>query len=406
MISRLRGVGLGSLAAGWGIFFLATAGLAQTNGVGGGAAANLAELPPDPLRLIIARDEQRIDIYRGTTLLKSSRISTGKRGHETPLGVYSILGKSRHHRSNIYSNAPMPYMQRITWSGMALHQGHVPNYPASHGCIRLPKAFAAELFKMTQVGLDVIVTAGDTTPKPIEHNVLFRPSPPGAAIGSHDEGDAGPASDPATAAIGLADMEYMVDRIEAYRNRSTKPIRILITRRTGQQRMKDIQRMLFELGHDPGDIDGYLGRNTGGAIQAFQRSIGEPATGMVTDELVSALYKAVGREEATGHLYVRQNRKALFDAPVAIAGAEDEPLGTHMFSLGHFDEGDTGAWTALTVGDDVMPTPRATLDRLSIPAPMRERIAALLVPGSSLIVSDTGLGRETGKGTDFIVQPR
>jgi hypothetical protein len=90
-------------------------------------------------------------------------------GHRTPAGVFSILQRSRFHRSNIYSNAPMPYMQRLTWSGVALHGGVVPGYPASHGCIRLPHRFAAELWGMTRLGTRVVVTPDDAVAVPIEH---------------------------------------------------------------------------------------------------------------------------------------------------------------------------------------------------------------------------------------------
>ncbi len=130
-----------------------------------------------PMTLVISLGNQKVDIYRGTTLITSSRVSTGKRGHATKAGVFSILEKRRRHYSNLYGGAPMPWMQRLTWSGTALHAGVVPGYPASHGCIRLPFSFAPKLFSMTDVGGQVVVAHGKVAPKLIEHAALFQPLP-------------------------------------------------------------------------------------------------------------------------------------------------------------------------------------------------------------------------------------
>jgi hypothetical protein len=130
-----------------------------------------------PMTLIVSLRNQKVDIYRGTTLITSSSVSTGKRGHATKAGVFSILEKRRRHYSNLYSGAPMPWMQRLTWSGTALHAGVVPGYPASHGCIRLPYSFAPKLFSITDVGGQVVVAHGKVTPKLIEHSELFQPLP-------------------------------------------------------------------------------------------------------------------------------------------------------------------------------------------------------------------------------------
>lgn len=110
------------------------------------------------ISLVVSIPQQLIYVYRGGTLIGVSTVSTGKRGKETPTGDFTILQKNKHHRSNIYSNAPMPFMQRLTWDGIALHAGALPGYPASHGCIRLPMAFARQLFVMTAMGGQVSVT--------------------------------------------------------------------------------------------------------------------------------------------------------------------------------------------------------------------------------------------------------
>jgi len=109
------------------------------------------------VRIVIAIQQQQALVYRGDRLIGVSTVSTGAPGYETPLGEFTILEKKVFHRSNLYSNAPMPYMQRLTWGGIALHAGQLPGYPASHGCIRFPKGFARQLYELTAMGGTVIV---------------------------------------------------------------------------------------------------------------------------------------------------------------------------------------------------------------------------------------------------------
>jgi hypothetical protein len=113
--------------------------------------------PTGPVVVVVSLPEQRAHVYRNGTRIGVSTISSGKPGHETPTGVYEILQKRRDHRSNLYDNAPMPFMQRLTWDGIALHAGRIPGKPASHGCVRLPHAFARELFEITERGMTVVV---------------------------------------------------------------------------------------------------------------------------------------------------------------------------------------------------------------------------------------------------------
>ncbi len=100
-------------------------------------------IPPGQLHIMISIKSQRVAVYSDGILAAKSNVSTGVPDHPTPTGVFSVIQKNRHHRSNIYSDAPMPFMQRITWSGIALHQGNLPGRPASHGCIRLSQDFRA-----------------------------------------------------------------------------------------------------------------------------------------------------------------------------------------------------------------------------------------------------------------------
>ncbi len=109
--------------------------------------------------LTISLAEQAVHVYQGGDLIAVSTISTGRPGYETPRGVYTILQKKKRHFSNLYDNAPMPYMQRLTWDGIALHAGRLPGHPDSHGCIRLPKGFAQALYGVT--GYDTVVVVAD-----------------------------------------------------------------------------------------------------------------------------------------------------------------------------------------------------------------------------------------------------
>ena len=111
-----------------------------------------------PVTVVVSLPMQRAYVYRGDTMIAAASVSTGKDGKDTPVGVFPILQKREMHRSNLYNSAPMPFMQRLTWDGVALHAGNNPGFPDSHGCIRLPTAFAKKLFSVTSVGTNVIVT--------------------------------------------------------------------------------------------------------------------------------------------------------------------------------------------------------------------------------------------------------
>ena len=132
-------------------------------------------IPAGPLVTVISLREQRLSLYGRDGLISTSTVSTGTPGHLTPTGVFSVLEKHREHYSNIYGGASMPHMQRITWSGVAMHAGHVTGRPASHGCIRLPASFALDLFGITKIGMRVIVAPSNVAPQDIQHSALFVP---------------------------------------------------------------------------------------------------------------------------------------------------------------------------------------------------------------------------------------
>jgi len=128
--------------------------------------------PQGPLIISISIAQQRMRIYDANGFFAETPVSTGMPGHPTPMGVFSVIQKHRLHHSNIYSGAPMPYMQRITWSGVAMHAGVLPGHPASHGCIRMPMAFAVKMWNWTKMGARVVVTPGEITPISFSHPLL------------------------------------------------------------------------------------------------------------------------------------------------------------------------------------------------------------------------------------------
>jgi L,D-transpeptidase catalytic domain len=322
------------------------------------------DAPKGPLQIIISIADQRVSLFDNGALIARSSVSTGTQGHPTPLGVFSVISKQRWHRSNIYSAAPMPYMQRITWSGIALHAGVVPGHPASHGCIRLKNDFAIRLWHLTKRGTRVIIAHDDVQPVEITNPHLFKPK---AVSGS-------PEFQTATVA--------------------------------GKS------------------ISGSLVSNAETPEATSLQVPGLAPVGVAAKRIVPI---SVFVSRKLSKLFVRQGFSPLFDVPVKIANPE-EPLGTHVFTAMEFqNEGAAIRWTVVSIPEEFprmsegatkereapakqtalsVPLPdkaNAALDRIEIPQDTVERISELLTPASSLIISDDGFSHETGKDTDFIV---
>ena len=132
---------------------------------------------PGPMLIIVSIPDQLVHVYRNGIRIAASTCSTGKPGHSTPTGVFQILQKDKHHKSSTYSNAPMPNMNRLTWSGIALHAGQLPGYPASHGCVRLPLKFSEMLFGITKLGMTVVLADNTSQPASVVH--------PGMVLGDY-----------------------------------------------------------------------------------------------------------------------------------------------------------------------------------------------------------------------------
>ncbi len=400
----------------------------------------------DQLQIVISLNEQRLQVFRGNQTISESKISSGKPGHSTPTGIFSILHKKRFHRSNIYSNAPMPFMQRLTWTGIALHgSDSVPNYPASHGCIRLPDGFDEELFAMTNSGAHVIINGDMVQPQPVLHDVLLQPSmpweykpepllkPKQEAFATTDAADEpwhiSFASDTvfdreSTDLISEAGALLPVYRAIIHKApENEKPLRILITRKAHPDMAREMQAILNDQGFNAGDVDGLVGRDTRAAIRRFQEANEMPVTGSPTPEVVNAIYKAAGKDSPPNAiLSVRQNFEPVFEAPIRLDNPE-EPIGTHLLVAAQFDRksGNTG-WNAFTLENKIGDNSRAllgiddtasadvllsdTLDRIHIADKLRDRLAPMLTPGTSITITDNGTERYTGWKTDFAVNTR
>ena len=129
--------------------------------------------PGTPLLAVVGLAEQRVSIYDAKGKILKSPVSTGQTGYETPAGIYSIVQKEEEHHSNLYDDASMPFMERITWTGMALHAGVLPGYAASHGCVRLPLDFAERLYDVTSTGMRVVVVREEIAPAEIAQPFMF-----------------------------------------------------------------------------------------------------------------------------------------------------------------------------------------------------------------------------------------
>jgi len=376
------------------------------------------------LTVVVSISKQQLTLYSDGQPIAHSRVSTGVPGHATPTGVFSVIQKDRWHRSNIYDNAPMFYMQRITWSGVAMHQGVVPNGPASHGCIRLPEAFARQMWGITKLGVRVIVTYGDVTPVAVSNDRLF-------AL-KRDTPEVKPESTPETDVSSADKIRATYGVLETAQLQSGK----------GTTTASDASKSPWDTAK-PGDraLDAMayaIGAPRESAVTATdpkplsdagKSRVANTVTNTTVDELrplkPGPVSVFISRKE--GKLFVRKGFEPVFDVPVTFE-RPDQPLGTHVFTALAFNNDNTTLrWNVMTmpgsapapakkaekgkkveVAVPTMPTSNATdaLNRVSIPQDAIDRISRLMSPGASLIISDKGISGETGKGTDFIVLTR
>jgi hypothetical protein len=180
------------------------------------------EIAPDgPVLVYVDLGRQRATVYRNGVRIGVSTVSSGKDGYDTPTGVFTILEKDKDHRSRTYDDAPMPYQQRLTWKGVALHAGNLPGFPASHGCVRLPMEFAKKLFAVTPMGGTVVIAGGHEDPVKRPAAGVLAPAmagvtaPPGAPLtpeGTYVWNPAASASGPVSIIISTGDQQVVVLR--------------------------------------------------------------------------------------------------------------------------------------------------------------------------------------------------
>jgi len=371
------------------------------------ATSAIAE-PKDPIQIVVSLSEQSLRVYRGQEQIATSRISSGKKGHATPTGIFSVLQKNRHHRSNIYSGAPMPFMQRLTWSGIALHASNsVPSHPASHGCIRLPHAFAGKLFKMPTNGMHVIIEDDPQLPERIEHKALFQPKTTWQISAKYD-GWVNTHIEQTNKGFRFSDEHY--------------PARIFITRRTHTDDLFEVQRLLNKLGFEAGEVDGIMGPTTWKAISAYQSANDQSGDGKIDNVLISSLYHAAREvRPANGKLSVRKHHRTVLEAEVNINEPE-KPLGSHLLTVARYDKkAEKTDWMVMSLNDRIQTkihlrngkqidqstgrmSAEEAFSRIEMSDHDREQVSRLLAAGSSITISDNGQSIETGaKGTDFIV---
>jgi lipoprotein-anchoring transpeptidase ErfK/SrfK len=305
-------------------------------------AEGLASKVKGPLEVIISLDRQHLTLYSGNEVIGQTRVSTGRKGRATPTGVFSVIQRDRWHRSNLYDDAPMYFMQRITWSGVAMHEGYVPNYPASHGCIRLPSAFARQLWALRSMGARVIISHGEVAPTEISHPALFVPkAPPAVATISQSQ------------SLQAAEQAWQLALLDG-KNDNAMPVTDFPA--------VELPPLPAVRPLKPGPVSVFISRKK-------------------------------------GKLYVRKGLEPMLEVPVTI-DQPDQPLGTHVFTAISV-KGDTARWNVVTLTPKT--SAAAALDRITIPQDVRDRIDTLMADGASLIISDKAMSGETGKGTDFIV---
>jgi hypothetical protein len=403
----------------------------------------------EPILAIVSLQSQRITVYDANGWILRAPVSSGQRGRETPAGIFSVIQKDADHHSNLYDDAFMPNMQRLTWSGIALHGGPLPGYPASHGCVRMPFDFAERLFGLTQMGLRVIVAPTDVTPIEISHPVLFQPKP----------------GDSAQTAARIAEADEATKKVEqirraagtAYRESAQAMASVRVAE--NQKRRADATLASAETALDlasPGEAKDRAEHDKAQAVAkvAELQAQLEAAKAQEQPKLdaVAAAHEAIAVAETTRvaaaeaarqatrelepvsvlisrknqRLYVRQGFEPVLDVPVTILDP-DRPIGTHVFTaIGR--AGDQLRWSVVSMEGGHLPggvlnsqdptrgtrsqdaepmaessaNAKSALDRIIIPQDALDRIAGI-APRSSLIITDEALSSETGKGTDFVV---
>ncbi|MEZ2141369.1 L,D-transpeptidase [Bradyrhizobium sp. DN5] len=389
--------------------------------------------PQGPLVIVVSIDRQKVTVYDSKGVFAESPVSTGMKGHSTPMGVFSVIQKHKFHHSNIYSGAPMPYMQRITWSGVAMHAGVLPGYPASHGCIRMPMAFAVKMWNWTRMGARVIVAPGQMSPQSFSHPLLAAvrvPPQPAASLAPRinvgDKADKGAAQTNVTeakpvetktasadslfelrASVGHTVMSDVTtgnapvreeaaapaDKIETKTAEASdaakppseetakpastdaKPIEAAEAPKAStatDDKLDAAKTEAAETAKKPDATTPALA--TSPDVKKDETGVTDPAPAAKPDAPRRAGQIAVFISRKDSKLYVRQNFAPLFEVPITIA-ASDRPLGTHVFTA-EVDKTDSNAlhWSVVSLPVSVRTAARDDDGRVS------RRRGAVVIP--------------------------
>jgi hypothetical protein len=402
----------------------------------------------EPIMAIVSLRNQRITAYDAKGWVLRAPVSSGQKGRETPAGIFSVIEKQAEHYSNLYDDAYMPHMQRITWSGIALHGGPLPGHPASHGCVRMPYDFAKRLFGVTKLGMRVIVAPSDVAPVEIVHPALFPMQPRAGTVAAARAGEADEAArkaDQARLAAVTASREAARATTRVAENLKLRAETRLaaadraVTSAESTEAKEQAEDAKAKAAASAADLEAQWAAAKAELQPKFDAAASaREAAVMAENARVVAAEAAreaaldlepvsvfIGRK--TQRLYVRQAFQPILESPVTIRDA-DRPIGTHVFTAiertgsdmrwsvvslngGHADAGADkphGA-TRGSRGQGVEPMAtepggaKAALDRIAIPQDALDRIAGIASPRSSLIISDEELSSETGRDTEFVV---
>lgn len=390
----------------------------------------------EPIMAIVSIKSQQVTFYDADGWILRAPVSTGTTEYETPAGIFAIVQKKKDHRSNMYDDAWMPHMQRITWNGIALHGGPLPGYAASHGCVRLPFGFAERLFDKTRIGMRVIIAPNDTTPVRFSHPALLVPNAEALAAASvraellaREAAEAARGDDEAKRAATIAAREAAtftasLRKLELAKRRADAELasadKALIGARTDQARMqaedlmRKAARRAAELGKQfdaaSAEAKQRLDVSNSATDAAKAAELKKADTARAAGEANASLEPvSIYISRATQKLYVRRatrkpvrNGGEVFDAsievPVNIRNP-GKPIGTHVFTA-MAREGAGLRWSAVTIDDGDGAS--SALDRITIPREVLDRVAPTAVPRSSIIVSDEPLSSETNYRTEFV----
>ena len=386
---------------------------------------------------IVSIKTQHVTLYDAEGWILRAPVSTGTTGRETPAGVFAVVDKEKDHRSNMYDDASMPNMQRITWNGIALHGGPLPGYAASHGCVRMPFGFAEKLFDKTRIGMRVIISPEDAEPVEFSHPALLVPkgeaiaaAPARAEALPREAAEAAKAADEtkkaaATATRETASLTASLRKLEGQKARADAELaateKMLVSAKTDEAkaRAEDLKQkaaakaaeLATQFDTAKADATSKLDAAAAAKEAAKAAQARKAATAKAASEAKLALEPvSIYISRATQKLYVRRQTQkpapdgggVVFDATIEVPvkiGNPERPIGTHVFTAVARNESGL-RWTAVTIdnGDNA----KSALDRITIPQEVLDRIAPTALPRSSIVISDEPLSKETNYRTEFV----